>query len=118
MNQMADTIGKVAVAPKAEVDKSNWEWVTVPAKDLFGDAHTGVSINFEKFGPELDEEGQPTGKPGKYFIDPVKAETVRKLLDQYHVVQMRIMQRQPDLEMAKVMNRGSKLGAPVHADKF
>ncbi len=118
MNQMADTIGKVAVAPKAEVDKSNWEWVTVPAKDLFGDAHTGVSINFEKFGPELDEEGQPTGKPGKYFIDPVKAETVRKLLDQYHVAQMRIMQRQPDLEMAKVMNRGSKLGAPVHADKF
>jgi hypothetical protein len=115
---MADTIGKVAVAPKAEVDKSNWEWVTVPAKDLFGDAHTGVSINFEKFGPELDEEGQPTGKPGKYFIDPVKAETVRKLLDQYHVAQMRIMQRQPDLEMAKVMNRGSKLGAPVHADKF
>lgn len=115
---MADTIGKVAVVPKAEVDKSTWEWVTVPATDLFGDAHTGVSINFEKFTPELDAEGQPTGNEGKYFIDPVKAGTVRKLLAQYHQAQMRIMQRQPDLAMVKVMNRGSKLGAPVHADKF
>jgi len=115
---MADTIGKVAVVPKAEVDKSTREWVTVPATDLFGDAHTGVPINFEKFTPELDAEGQPTGNEGKYFIDPVKAGTVRKLLAQYHQAQMRIMQRQPDLAMAKVMNRGSKLGAPVHADKF
>jgi hypothetical protein len=115
---MADTIGKVAVAPKAEVDKSTWEWVTVPAKDLFGDSHTGVSINFRKFTPKLDEEGQPTGEEGKYFVDPDSASEVRRLLAQYHQAQMRIMQRQPDLAMAKVMNRGSKLGAPVHADKF
>src|SRR5271157_1100083 len=113
---MADTISKVA--PKAEVDKSNWEWITVPATDLFGDAHTGVSVNFQKFTPELNDEGQPTGKPGKYFLDPILAEEVRRLLEQYMVAQMRIMQPGQDKKMQAIMNRGNKFGAPVHDDKF
>jgi hypothetical protein len=29
-------------------DKANWEWITVPEHNLFGQVHDGVSLNFVK----------------------------------------------------------------------
>jgi len=89
-------------------DQANWEWVEIPATDLFGESHPGVSINFERFDPEKDEEGRYTGEPKKYFVDPEKAKEVRRLLDQFLRSQMRIMQPGQDKKMVAQMNKGSK----------
>jgi hypothetical protein len=59
---MADTISK------AVNDKSNYEWVEVPEEDTFGKPHSGVSVNFEHYGP------------GRHFLEPLLAGTVRSLL--------------------------------------
>jgi hypothetical protein len=123
---MADTIGSVrqhvaqAVASKrkapteesgkssqeiikANQDKANWEWVEVPDYDLFGEAHTGVSINFEQFGP------------GKYFVSPELATEIRRLLFNRLRGDMRVMQPNQDVKMAQIMQRGGKR-APIMND--
>lgn len=112
---MADNSTKAVEVKKIE-DKSNYEWISIPATDLFGESHTGVSINFEKFTPELDAEGRPTGKDGRYFLDPEKAEEVRRLLQVFLQGQMRIMQPGQDKKMVALMNKGNKLGAPSNAN--
>src|SRR5271156_5361768 len=66
-------VDKTAPQTMAEVLKSNdnkdlWEWVEVPDVDLFGEEHTGVSVNFEHFGP------------GKYLVSPEMASEVKRLL--------------------------------------
>jgi hypothetical protein len=118
---MADTISKAVQAvevTKPAEDTSKHVWVSIPAEDLFGDSHYGVSINFRKFTPELDENGHPTGKDGEYFLDPETAAEVNRLLKVALRSQMRVMQPGQDKKMAEIMNRGSKYGAPVHANKF
>lgn len=80
-------------------DKSNWEWVEVPEEDLFGEPHTGVSINFEKFGP------------GKHFVDPEKANEIRRLLNNRLRSDMRILQPAQDKKMQEIMERGGKIAA-------
>jgi len=102
---MADTI---ATKKAPEVDKSNWEWVSIPAKDLFGDTHTGISINFEKFVPHQNEDGSYSGKEGRYFVDPVKAEEIRRILALTLVSQMRVMQPQQDQKLMEILRKGGK----------
>ena len=92
-------------------DKSNWEHIEIPATDLFGKVHSGVSINFEKFEPEKDDSGQYTGNPGKYFVSPEKASEIRRLLDMRLRSDMRVLQPQQDQAMLSAMRKAGK-GAP------
>lgn len=86
---------------KLNADKNNWEWVEIPDTDLFGEAHTGVSVNFNTFGP------------GKHFVSPEMASEVRRLLANRLRGDMRVLQPRQDVVMARIMAK-SQLGAPVN----
>lgn len=81
-------------------DTSKYEYVEVPETDLFGEEHTGVSINFRQFGP------------GKHFVDPETAGEMRKLLDARLRGDMRVLQPNRDKKMDEIMARNGKR-APV-----
>ena len=114
--QVAAAEQKVLKPESKEIDKSNWEWVIIPAEDVFGDSNTGVSLNFTKYTPELDDMGNPTGKDGRYFLDPETAGEVRRLLSLVQKGQLRVFQPNADKKMIEIMNRGSKHGAPTNAN--
>jgi hypothetical protein len=88
---------------KLNEDKNNWEWVEIPDTDLFGEEHTGVSINFEHFSP------------GKYFVSPEMASEVRRLLACRMCGDIRVLQPRQDAVMARIMAK-SQLGAPVNPE--
>lgn len=100
---------------EADANKDNWEWVEIPALDIFGTPHSGVSINFESFHPEVDEEtGKWTGKPGKYLVKPSVAGEIRRLLALKMKGDLRILQPNQDLVALDIMNRnGMRLGGKV-----
>jgi hypothetical protein len=85
----------------ANADKANWEWVEIPETDLFGEAHTGVSVNFDQFGP------------GKYLVSPELAFEIKRLLANRLRGDMRVLQPRQDVVMARIMAK-SQLGAPVN----
>jgi alkylation response protein AidB-like acyl-CoA dehydrogenase len=87
----------------ANQDKAQWEWVEVPDHDLFGEPHTGVSINFEQFGP------------GRYFVSPEMAGEIKRLLENRQRGDIRVLQPRQDVVMARIMSK-SQLGAPINAN--
>jgi len=93
---------------EAVKDKANWEWVEIPATDLFGDTHTGVSINFVKYEPEKDANGNFTGNPQKYFVDPEIASEIRRLLETRLRGDMRVLQPTQDKKMFEIMRKGGR----------
>jgi hypothetical protein len=88
---------------KMNEDKANWEWVEIPDTDLFGEEHTGVSVNFEHFGP------------GKYHVSPEMASEVKRLLANRLRGDMRVLQPKQDVVMARIMQK-TQLGAPTNSD--
>jgi len=95
----------------ANEDRSNWEWVEIPETDMFAQRHCGVSINFEFFRPETNEEGEYTGKPGRYFVNPEKAKEIRRLLANKMKGDIRILQPNQDKVAMAIMNRnGAAIG--------
>lgn len=99
---------EVLVPSAAEVLKANenkdlWEWVEIPDTDLFGEPHTGVSVNFESF------------LPGKYFVSPEMAFEVKRLLANRMRGDIRVLQPKQDQVMARLMAK-SQLGAPVNPE--
>ena len=88
---------------KANEDKNNWEWVEIPDTDIFGEPHTGVSVNFESF------------LPGKYFVSPEMAFEVKRLLANRMRGDIRVLQPRQDAVMARIMQK-SQLGAAVNSD--
>ena|SRR5712691_7880111 len=88
---------------KANEDKNNWEWVEVPDYDLFGEPHTGVSVNFEQF------------LPGKYFVSPEMGGEIKRLLANRMRGDIRVLQPRQDVNMARIMAK-SQLGAPVNSE--
>lgn len=88
---------------KANENKDNWEWVEIPDVDLFGEEHTGVSVNFETF------------LPGKYFVSPEMAFEVKRLLANRVRGDIRVLQPRQDVVMARIMAK-SQLGAPVNSE--
>lgn len=98
---------------KENEDKANWEYVEVPATDIFDSRHCGVSINFEHYGPET-VDGQYTGKPGKYFVCPEAAGEIRRLLQNKMRGDIRILQPKRDQVAIEIMNRnGARIGGSV-----
>ena len=93
---MADN--RVATA-KPEIDKSKWEWVEVPEEDLFGEKHTGVSINFNHY------------ESGKHLVDPETAGELRRLLNNRLRSDMRVLQPNRDKKMQEIVARGGKVVA-------
>jgi hypothetical protein len=91
---MADTISKAVVTAVApEVDKSNWEWVEVPELDSFGTPHSGVSVNFEQF------------RPGRHFLAPELAFTVKDLLLKKLRADQRVFQKNTDQVALRLMQK-------------
>ena len=88
---------------KMNEDQAKWEWVEVPDTDLFGEEHTGVSVNFDKF------------TPGKYFVSPELASEIKRLLALRLRGDMRVLQPKQDMDMARIMQR-SQLGAPINSN--
>lgn len=88
---------------KSNEDKANWEWVEIPDHDLFGEQHTGVSVNFETF------------LPGKYFVSPELAQEVKRLLANRMRGDIRVLQPRQDVIMARIMAK-SQLGAPTNPE--
>jgi hypothetical protein len=88
---------------KANADKAQWEWVEIPDHDLFGEPHTGVSVNFDKF------------EPGRYFVSPEMASEIRRLLENRQRGDIRVLQPRQDVIMARIMAK-SQLGAPINAN--
>jgi hypothetical protein len=88
---------------KANENKDLWEWVEIPDTDLFGEDHTGVSVNFEQF------------LPGKHFVSPEMATEVRRLLANRMRGDIRVLQPRQDQVMARIMAK-SQLGAPVNPE--
>ena len=86
---------------KANEDKNNWEWVEVPDTDIFGEEHSGISVNFEFF------------RPGKYFVSPEMAGEVKRLLANKMRGDIRVLQPKQDVVMAQIMSK-SQLGAPIN----
>jgi hypothetical protein len=86
---------------KLNEDKKNWEWVEIPDTDLFGEPHTGVSVNFEQF------------LPGRYFVSPEMAGEVKRLLANRMRGDIRVLQPRQDVVMARIMAK-SQLGAPTN----
>lgn len=86
---------------KANEDKALWEWVEIPDHDLFGEPHTGVSVNFQQF------------LPGRYFVSPEMASEVRRLLENRQRGDIRVLQPRQDVVMARIMSK-SQLGAPIN----
>jgi hypothetical protein len=82
-------------------NKELWRWITVPDEDLFGVEHTGVSINFEKYGP------------GRHFVCPEAAEEIERLIKLRLRGDMRVLQPKQDAAMAKIMQK-SQLGAATN----
>lgn len=87
----------------ANADESQWQWVEIPDHDLFGEAHTGVSVNFDKF------------TPGKYYVSPELASELKRLLQNRLEGDMRVLQPRQDMKMAQIM-RNSQLGAPINSN--
>lgn len=105
---VATRVTKPTGKSSAEILKDNenqdkWEWVEIPDTDLFGEAHTGVSVNFEKF------------LPGKYFVSPEMAFEVKRLLANRVRGDIRVLQPKQDAVMARIM-ASSQLGAPVNPE--
>ncbi len=88
---------------KANENKDLWEWVEIPDTDLFGEDHTGVSVNFEQF------------LPGKYFVSPEMAGEIRRLLSNRMRGDIRVLQPRQDAVMARIMAK-SQLGAPINPE--
>jgi hypothetical protein len=88
---------------KANEDKNNWVWVEIPDHDIFGEEHTGVSVNFQAF------------TPGKYFVSPEMGFEINRLLDNRMRGDIRVLQPRQDAIMARIMAK-SQLGAPVNSD--
>src|SRR5271154_3450845 len=81
----------------ANNDKTQWEWVEVPNVDLFGEPHTGVSVNFNTF------------LPGRYFVSPEMASEIKRLLENRQRGDIRVLQPRQDVVMARIMSK-SQLG--------
>jgi hypothetical protein len=88
---------------RANADQSLWEWVEVPDYDIFGEPHTGVSVNFDKFAP------------GRYFVSPEMASEIKRLLENRQRGDIRVLQPRQDVVMARIMSK-SQLGAPINAN--
>lgn len=81
-------------APK-EVDRSKWEYFTVPEVDLFDKPFQGLGLNGYKF-----ERGQT------YFVEPEVASELRRILAVVQKADLRILQSHPDVRAVSDQQRG------------
>lgn len=90
-------------------DKSNWEYVEVPSRDVLDNAYPSLAINRDRFEP---------GK--KYFVPPIIAEELRRIIKVNDYQTRRILSPKidtkalKDLEGSQLQRQiGSKFEVPV-----
>ena len=84
------------VAPK-EVDRSKWEYITIPESDIFDKPLQSVSLNGYKF-----ERGKT------YFVEPPVAKEVNRILAMGQKADLRILQSHPDVKAVSDQQRGGQ----------
>ena len=83
-----------------EIDRSQWEYVSIPERDLFDKPFQGVGLNGYKF-----ERGK------RYFVAPEVAAEVLRLVAVANRADMRILQSHPDVRAIDDQQRsGSQAG--------
>ena len=70
----------------ATIDRTNWEYVTIPEADIFQKPFQGIGLNGYKF-----ERGQ------RYFVAPDVAAELRRLLEVAARADRRIFESHPDV---------------------
>ena len=78
-----------------EVDRSKWEYFTVPEADLFDKPFQGLGLNGYKF-----ERGKT------YFVAPEVAAELRQRLAINQRADLRILQSHPDVKAVQDQQRG------------
>lgn len=82
-----------AAAASGAVDKSNWEYVNIPALDLYDQPHPGVGINFKHYGP------------GKHLVSPEIAGEISERMRVFDRYQLRLMRPTADRKAIEVTSR-------------
>lgn len=94
--------------PQGEVDRSNWEYVTIPTVDIFDKPFQGASLNGYKF-----ERGKT------YFVEPEVAAEVRRILAMAQKADMRILQSAPDVRAVNDQQReGTQVGGSTFVRSY
>jgi hypothetical protein len=83
-------------APK-EVDRSNWEYVSIPEIDIFDKPFQGCSLNGYKF-----ERGKT------YFVEPDVAKEINRILKMAEKADLRILQSHPDVKAVNDQQRSGQ----------
>lgn len=77
-----------------KIDRSNWEYVTIPEVDVFDKPFQGLSLNGYKF-----ERGKT------YFVEPDVAKEVRRIIAMAEKADRRILQSTPDVRAVSDQQR-------------
>ena len=95
------------VATKPVVDKSSWEYVEIPEKDLLGQVHCDVTLNRDVF-----EAGQ------KYFVSPEVAGEVKRMLRAKEIEDIRLYRPDAHQKSLKEASRGGHGNGGVTTNQF
>jgi hypothetical protein len=91
---------RIPEPPEKDIDRSNWEYITIPETDIFDKPLQGVSLNGYKF-----ERGK------RYFAAPDVVKEVQRILAMGQKADMRILQSHPDVRAVNDQQRsGTQAG--------
>ena len=88
--------GEVNVLKEQLKDRSNWEYVEVPARDILDYEYPTLAINRDRF-----EAGK------KYFVPPIIAEELRRIMKVNDIQTRRILSPKIDTKALTDLNEGS-----------
>lgn len=88
---------RIPLPPAKEVDRSNWEYITIPETDIFDKPFQGCSLNGYKF-----ERGKT------YFVEPEVGAEIRRILAMSQKADMRILQSHPDVKAVSDQQRSGQ----------
>jgi hypothetical protein len=83
--------------PVGGVDRSNWEYISIPETDIFDKPFQGCGLNGYKF-----ERGK------RYFVAPEVAAEINRLLQVSQKADLRILQSHPDVRAVNDQQRGGQ----------
>ena len=90
--------GEVNILHEQLKDKSNWEYVEIPEKDVLDFEYPSVAINRDRFY---------AGK--KYFVPPIIAEEIRRIMKVNDRQTRRILSPKPDVKALEDLKENSAI---------
>lgn len=90
--------GEVNLLTEQLKDKSNWEYVEIPEKDVLDFEYPTLAINRDRF-----EHGR------KYFVPPIIAEELRRIMKVNDRQTRRILSPKPDAKALQDLKENSAI---------